>query len=124
MITAEEVKFDQFGQWQHSAIHALGEEFDEVPFKDIPAFNGLRMKVIRVWDEEDQNRLGGYPNSNMPADFRKWQPEPPDGDGWFPFSYSDDEDGAYVLYARQKQNDRPDLPTMRQEPMATRRTRH
>ena len=71
-------------------------------FGDIPAFKSLEWNVIRVFDEEDQNRLGGYPDSDCPADFRTWQPEPPNGDGWFPFSYSDDEDGAYVVYARKR----------------------
>lgn len=103
-IEKEDVVFDKWGQWSHSAIHALGEEFDEVSFKDIPQFSGLELEPIRIWDDDKRDLLHGDRGLN-PADFRKWQPDPPEGDGWFPFTYSEDEDGPYVIYARSRQGD-------------------
>jgi hypothetical protein len=98
----EKVEFDQFGQWSHSAIHSLDEKYDEVPYSEIPELaDNLEMHVIRIWDEDKIDLLHG-PNEG-PADFRKWQPEAPDeGEGWFPFQFSDDENGPYVAYARNR----------------------
>lgn len=99
-IEKEEVVFDQFGQWSHSAIHALGEEFDEMPFKDIHHFSDFDMMPILITDDDDLAIL--CEDEDRPADFRKWQPDPPKGEGWFPFCFSEGEDGPYVLYVRPK----------------------
>lgn len=99
-ITQEPVEFDKWGQWSHSAIHALGEEFDETPFALIPAFKGLEFIPIRVFDDDKLELLTR--DGEEPADFRRWQPDPPKGEGWFPFTYSEDEDGPYVVYARSR----------------------
>lgn len=100
-IVKEAVEFDRWGMWSHSAIHELDEKYDEVPFKDIPDFARLELMPIRIWDDDKIAILHG-PDGDNPPDFRKWQPDPPDGDGWFPFSFSEDEDGPWVMYARPK----------------------
>lgn len=105
MIEKENVVFDRFGQWSHSAVNSLDEKFDEMPFQDIPAFEGLELLPIRVFDADEIELLCGSGFDAGPADFRKWEPDAPKGDGWFPFIYSDDEDGPYVLYARQKERE-------------------
>jgi hypothetical protein len=101
-IEKEDVVFNQFGQWSHSAVESLGEEFDEVPFAIIPVFANLELMPIRIYDDDKIDLLCGIGMDQGLADFRKWKPDPPEGDGWFPFTYSDDEDGPYVMYARAK----------------------
>ena len=97
-IVPEVVEFDRFGQWSHSAIHSLGEAYDEVGFGQIPTFANLQIHVIRIYEEE----LELIAVEDNPPDFRKWQPEAPKGDGWFPFCYSEDENDPFVVYVRPK----------------------
>lgn len=102
-IQKEEIIFNQFGQWSHSAIEQLDEKFDDTPFSQIPAFKDLELMPIRIFDDEKIELLCGKDFDEGSADFRKWQPDPPKGEGWFPFTFGDDEDGPYVLYARPKE---------------------
>lgn len=108
MIKPEPVEFDKYGMWSHSAITGLDEKYDEVPYHEIPALASLELKGVRIFDDDKIELLQG-PKGDNPPDFRKWQPEPPDGEEWFPFSYSEDEDGPYVLYARQRTEGRHEV---------------
>lgn len=69
------------------------EEFKAVVETQLEAFRKVDAKLALLCGED----------IDKPADFRKWTPPLPKGDGWFPLQYSESEDGPYVMFARAKE---------------------
>ncbi|EPR2274411.1 hypothetical protein ACU01Y_001513 [Salmonella enterica subsp. enterica serovar Newport] len=99
-ITALPVERDREGYWIHPAYDQLcaGREF--ISTDELNTWleaNSLEWKIsYRDYEEIDPD-VDGY-------DISAWQPEAPEGDGWFVGSIHDTEDGAVCIWLRNVQD--------------------
>ena len=100
-ITALPVERDQYGYWTHPLYDKFCDGREHISTEE---FNALLEKVGLEWtviyrDEDDvYPAVDGY-------DISTWQPEMPDGDGWFVGAIHDTEDGAVCIWLRSVQHD-------------------
>ena len=95
LITALPVKRDEYGNWTHPEYEKFCDDREVVPeseFNDWLSANGLTWQVVYRSDS-----LDGGPDE---SDFSGWEPEKPEGDGWFVGSIHDTEDGAVCIWLR------------------------
>lgn len=90
MLEPEEIKWDQNGQWLHSVVAA--EDKEDVPIHDYACAEGMEFSYIGL-DEQLWNIDG-------PTALSEWNPEPPDGAGWFPIAFTEGEEGPFAIFAR------------------------
>ncbi len=97
-VTALPVERDQNGYWTHPLyddFYAGREVVSPDEFNTWLEVNGLEWKVSYRDDEEINPDVDGY-------DISTWQPEAPEGEGWFVGSIHDTEDGAVCIWLRQE----------------------
>jgi hypothetical protein len=97
-ITALPVERDQYGCWTHPAYDKFCDGRDHIPNSEFHAWvkaNGLEWGYC-LRDESFDDLGDEWPD----ADFSMWQPEPPEGDGWFVDSIHDSEDGPVCIWFR------------------------
>ncbi|EJK2158951.1 hypothetical protein NK436_001802 [Salmonella enterica] len=95
-ITALSVERDQYGYWTHPLYDefcAGREVISPDEFNDWLNKNGLEWKVSYRDDEEIDTDVDW-------CDISAWQPEAPEGDGWFVGSIHDTDDGAVCIWLR------------------------
>lgn len=95
-IEAMPVERDQYGYWTHPGYAAFcdGREFISLgEFIDWLMEHGLEWKVVYRDEDDVDPAVDGY-------DISAWQPEAPDGDGWFVGSIHETEDGAVCIWLR------------------------
>ncbi|EDH4007909.1 hypothetical protein ACGANB_04070 [Salmonella enterica subsp. enterica serovar Aberdeen] len=96
-IKALPVKRDQYGCWTHPEYEKFcaGREF--FPTSEFDAWtkaNGLEWAISFL----DENEFG----PDICPEISAWEPEAPEGDGWFVGSIHDTEDGAVCVWLRNK----------------------
>jgi hypothetical protein len=93
----EPIMWDSRGQWSHSSLDAIPEEYDGQPIAQIPGFAGVvDIEVHRLEDDSwDVNSTG-------PFNWQEYTEKNPTDvpTGYFVFQYSDDDDGPFVSFAR------------------------
>ncbi|EIM8713274.1 hypothetical protein LN644_003183 [Salmonella enterica] len=97
-ITALPVERDQCGYWTHPLYEefcAGRESISSIEFDAWLNKNGLEWKVSYRDDEEIDTDVDW-------CDISAWQPEAPEGDGWFVGSIHDTENGAVCIWLRNK----------------------
>ncbi|EJR0236041.1 TPA: hypothetical protein U2L90_001583 [Enterobacter hormaechei] len=97
-ITALPVERDAYGCWTHPEYDKFCDGRDHIPnseFSDWIKANGLEW-TFELRDES----LDFLDDESYDPDFSEWQPEPPDGEGWFIGSIHDTEDGPVCLWFR------------------------
>lgn len=95
-IPALPVERDQYGYWTHPVYERFcdGREYISVDeFNTWLGENNLQWKVIYRDEEDTDLTVDGY-------DISSWQPEVPEGDGWFVGSIYSTEDGAVCIWLR------------------------
>lgn len=93
MLKPEKVEFDKYGQWLHPTLAA--EEKEDVPISEYESAQGMEFKFI-VLDDDLWEKWG----NGQPVDLSKWNPDPPEGEGWFPICFTENEDCAFAGFAR------------------------
>ncbi|AVV37319.1 hypothetical protein [Pantoea vagans] len=91
-----EVQRDQYGYWSHPDYLAFcdGREFISTEeFDQWMSDHGLKWKV----NYRDEDMLDPTVDG---CDISAWQPESPEGGGWFVGSIHDTEDGAVCIWLR------------------------
>jgi len=91
-----EVQRDQYGYWSHPDYLAFcdGREFISTEeFDQWMSDHGLKWKV----NYRDEDMLDPTVDG---CDISAWQPESPEGEGWFVGSIHDTEDGAVCIWLR------------------------
>ncbi|EAU5291634.1 TPA: hypothetical protein ACJVOR_004341 [Salmonella enterica subsp. enterica serovar Newport] len=97
-ITALPVQRDQYGYWTHPLYDdfcAGREVISTDEFNDWLESNDLEWTVTYRDEEILDPDVDGY-------DISTWQPEAPEGYGWFVGSIHDTEDGAVCIWLRNK----------------------
>ncbi|MDU4999988.1 MAG: hypothetical protein E6265_25940 [Enterobacteriaceae bacterium] len=95
-ITALPVERDQYGYWTHPEYEKFCDGREHIStdeFNDWMKANGLTWKIVYRDEGDFDPNVDGY-------DISSWQPESPDGDGWFVGSIHDIEDGAVCVWLR------------------------
>jgi len=97
-IQAAQVERDEIGQWAHPDF----PEWDEGTTRDeIKAWftsNGLEYKINEMEHEVDTDTDPFFEQGC--GSFLHWQPERPEGDGWFVLSMHDSEHGPVCIWSR------------------------
>lgn len=98
MIIATEVQRDEYGYWTHPDYLEFCDGRECIPSEEFDKWmqsQGIECSV-EYRDEEmaDPDMDGGNLSS--------WQPEQPNGEGWFIGSIHDSEDGAVCIWLRAK----------------------
>ncbi|MEN4606021.1 hypothetical protein [Pantoea agglomerans] len=91
-----EVQRDQYGYWSHPDYLAFcdGREFiSTAEFNQWMSEHGLQWKV----EYRDEDMIDPTVDG---CDISAWQPESPEGEGWFVGSIHDTEDGAVCIWLR------------------------
>jgi len=91
-----EVKRDQYGYWSHPDYLAFcdGREFiHPAEFDQWMSEHDLQWKVKYRDEDMIDPTVDG-------CDISAWQPESPEGEGWFVGSIHDTEDGAVCIWLR------------------------
>lgn len=97
-LTALPVERDQYGYWSHPDYLAFCDGREYIPsaeFNQWMEAKGLEWKVDYHDEEEIEPNVDGY-------DLCTWNPEAPEGDGWFIGSIHDTDDGAVCIWLRVK----------------------
>lgn len=92
------VERDVNGCWTHPEYDKFCDGRDYIPnseFSDWIKANGLEW-AFELRDES----LDFLDDESYDPDFTEWQPEPPDGEGWFIGSIRDTEDGPVCIWFR------------------------
>lgn len=92
MLEREEVKRDALGHWLHSVL--AREENTDKHWSDIPESEGMEIDLLSPNEDEFPHNPDGL------TDISNWHPDPPDGAGWFPIAFGENEDGPFAIYAR------------------------
>jgi hypothetical protein len=95
-ITSLPVERCHYGAWIHPALDALHGEREIVPddeFNQWMDANGLE-HVITIMDQDEPSMA--LAEWETLGSFSAWEPEKPDGDGWFVGSIHDTEDDGPV----------------------------
>ncbi|QAV45422.1 hypothetical protein [Pantoea agglomerans] len=95
-INPLEVQRDQYGYWSHPDYLAFcdGREFiSTAEFNQWMSEHGLQWKV----EYRDEDMIDPTVDG---CDISAWQPESPEGEGWFVGSIHDTEDGAVCIWLR------------------------
>lgn len=98
-IEALEVQRDKYGCWTHPEYDKFFGEREHIPNAEFQAWvnkNGLEWDYVLRDDS-----INDFEAESDGADFSKWQPEPPAGEGWFIGSIHDTEDGPVCVWFRQ-----------------------
>lgn len=91
-----EVQRDQYGYWSHPHYLAFcdGREYiTPAEFDQWMLEHGLQWKV----EYRDEDMIDPPVDG---CDISAWQPESPEGEGWFVGSIHDTEDGAVCIWLR------------------------
>ncbi|EAZ4510980.1 hypothetical protein CAM24_19445 [Salmonella enterica] len=97
-ITALPVERDQYSYWTHPLYDEFCAGREVISSDDFNTWldkNGLEWKVSYRDDEEIDTDVDW-------CDISAWQPEAPEGDGWFVGSIHDTENGAVCIWLRNK----------------------
>ena len=98
MIQASPVVRDKDGWWSHPDIPEF-DEGDEAKYRQWVSDQGLTTFYRMLEDESDEHPAYVSYFDNADPDVSAWNPEPPFGDGWFPLSIHDTEDGPIFVWA-------------------------
>ena len=99
LIQAAPVVRDEMGSFQPPDMPDF-EEGDSEKCKAWVAEQGLAVKQVRL-ECADESVADRYFESGAP-DFSYWEPERPDGEGWFCLAIHDTDDGPVCWWARRK----------------------
>ncbi|HAX3699416.1 TPA: hypothetical protein JV357_001451 [Escherichia coli] len=89
---------DEYGCWTHPEYEKFCDGREHISTEEFNAWmeeNNLQW-AIRTMDEDDFNLDADGP------DISTWEPERPEGDGWFIGSIHDTEDGPVCVWLRNK----------------------
>ncbi|EEI9212095.1 hypothetical protein BAB39_001407 [Salmonella enterica subsp. enterica serovar Carrau] len=89
---------DEYGCWTHPEYEKFCDGREHISTEEFNAWmeeNNLQWN-IRTMDEDDFNLDADGP------DISTWEPERPEGDGWFIGSIHDTEDGPVCVWLRNK----------------------
>lgn len=92
------VERDAYGCWTHPEYEKFCDGREYISTEEFNAWmkvNNLQW-TIRAMDEDDFN-----PDADGP-DISAWEPERPEGEGWFIGSIHDTEDGPVCVWMRNK----------------------
>ena len=95
-ITKLPVERDQYGYWTHPEYDKFCDGREHISTDEFNAWmsaNGLEWKVFYRDEDEIDPQVDGY-------DISSWQPEHPEGEGWFVGSIHDSDDGAVCIWLR------------------------
>lgn len=99
LIQAAPVEREAGGWWTHPGYPSIEEDMDawnawkeqqrlEFTSANLEGEDLDHPAYVSYYDEESNSVAG-------------WDPEPPTGEGWFPFSIHDTEDGPMYFWARR-----------------------
>lgn len=98
-ITALPVERDEYGCWTHPEYDKFNDGRDYIPHAEFNDWlKANRLESSYELRDESFDVLG---EEEYDADFSEWQPEPPDGEGWFIGSIHDSEDGPVCIWFRE-----------------------
>lgn len=95
-ITELPVERDQYGHWIHPEYEKFCDGREYISTEEFNAWmgaRGLAWSFVYRDEGEIDPQIDGY-------DISSWEPESPDGDGWFVGSIHDSEDGAVCVWLR------------------------
>lgn len=107
LITPLPVERDEYGCWTHPEYEKFCDGREVIPeseFDDWLSTHGLTMQVVFRNDSPD----GGSDE----GDFSGWEPEKPEGDGWFVGYIHDTESDGVCIWLRHREE--VDLHALRQ----------
>jgi hypothetical protein len=91
-----EVKRDQYGYWSHPDYLAFCDGREFIPTAEFDQWMSERgLQWLVAYRDEDMID----PTADG-CDISAWQPESPEGEGWFVGSIHDTEDGAVCIWLR------------------------
>jgi hypothetical protein len=97
LIEATEVKRDEAGFWYHPDI----PEFEEGQEREYRAWLAEQLLETRfMFLEYEHPAYVRYFEEGDP-DCSDWNPQPPDGEGWWLLAIGDTEDGPVATWARR-----------------------
>ncbi|EJV8882870.1 TPA: hypothetical protein KMA24_004557 [Escherichia coli] len=89
---------DEYGYWTHPEYEKFCDGREYISTEELNAWikaNNLQW-TIRTMDEDDFNLDADG------SDISSWEPERPEGEGWFIGSIHDTEDGSVCVWLRNK----------------------
>uniref|UniRef100_UPI00383BF3E9 hypothetical protein n=1 Tax=Salmonella enterica TaxID=28901 RepID=UPI00383BF3E9 len=92
------VERDEYGCWTHPEYEKFCAGREYISTEEFDAWmkeNNLQW-TIRSMDEDDFDLDAAGP------DIAAWEPERPEGEGWFVGSIHDTEDGSVCIWLREK----------------------
>lgn len=99
LIQPAPVVRDENGMFWHPDLPEL-DEGDSDKYKQWIADQGLSVKMVSI-ESADDEISERYFNSDEP-DCTYWEPDRPEGEGWFCLSISDTDDGPVCWWARRE----------------------
>ncbi len=100
LIHSWPVKRDENGMFQHPDLPDF-DEGDEEKCKAWIAEQGLQVKMVELEYHSDQTVSERYFDAGD-SDCSYWDPDKPDGDGWFCLAIHDTDDGPVCWWARRE----------------------
>ena len=100
LIQPMEVTRDVMGFWSHPGIPDFDE--DHLAYKEWQHAQGLEICHQNLESEDDEHpAYKSYYEGDGGGSIAEWNPDMPEGDGWFVLSIHDTEDGPYYVWARR-----------------------
>lgn len=105
LIQPVEVKRDTDGYWSHPFVPVFAgtdAATDDSPkWQDWLAQQGLEQSFSRLADEDESHPAYVSYFEHESANASAWEPQPPQGDGWFLLGIDDTEDGPCAWFVRR-----------------------
>jgi hypothetical protein len=95
------VERDAQGFWSHPGIPNLDEDYEA--YRKWLDAQGLETTYALLESEPDDHPVYLAYLENEEPSFAAWEPQAPDGDGWFTLSVHDTNDGPIWVWARRTQ---------------------
>lgn len=101
LIQPVPVERDAYGFWTHPDYPEWDESTLLSTVNDWFEGQGLERATVLFEYDAPQDLQDDYLENGEP-DYSKWQPTPPQGDGWFMLSIFDTEDGPVCIWGRRE----------------------
>ncbi|WP_425520691.1 hypothetical protein [Pseudomonas serbica] len=92
---------DEEGMFQHPDMPDFDEGDEEKKFKVWVADQGLQVKMVELEYHSDQTVSDRYFEAGD-SDYSYWEPDRPDGEGWFCLAIHDTDNGPVCWWARRE----------------------
>lgn len=107
LIEAAPVQRSEMGEWHHPDMPIFqgnDESTSDSPtWEDWVKEQGLEVSRRSLEDEDDSHPVyQTYFEEQSDPSFLAWEPQPPEGDGWFLLAIGDTEDGPQAWFVRRR----------------------